>query len=319
MAQSWTLLRRSHCRVHPFQNELHDSHTFGKKNPLAPSLIIIDGSIYLSYLSISPKQYAKIIGWPFSASVMFAVVYGLYPGSISVSLSSVYASLAHTAWAIALAFIVVQCCTGSAPIVDSLLSVRLMYPLSRLTYCAYLVHPVIMVITTAQMDGPLHLHNGIVVSWGSERAVEKPLWIHDLATVFWDLCFTFLLDPTATQLTQFSYPEYFFLEELDFAIKVRSGWYIKLGVWNGVAKNSGEYQPLRFPRNSRWLASADFMDAWRNFSGQPVRGYRSHRMSELIKWCDVLFVISVDRLLWKPRRVVSPVFLHLYRARSSGR
>ncbi|XP_046472647.1 nose resistant to fluoxetine protein 6 [Neodiprion pinetum] len=107
--------------------------------------------------------YAKVIGWLLSASVMFAVVYGLYPGSITVTLSSVYASLGHTAWAVAVAFMVVQCCTGSAPVVDSLLSLRLMYPLSRLTYCAYLVHPVIMVITTAQMDGPIHLHNGIVL------------------------------------------------------------------------------------------------------------------------------------------------------------
>lgn len=99
---------------------------------------------------------------------MVSVVYGLYPNSITVTLSSVYASLGHTAWSVALAFIVVQCCTGAAPIVDGLLSLRLMYPLSRLTYCAYLIHPVIMMITTAQMDGPLHLHNGIVVSLNSE-------------------------------------------------------------------------------------------------------------------------------------------------------
>lgn len=95
---------------------------------------------------------------------MFSVVYGLYPGNLTVLVSSVYAALAHTAWAMAVAFIVIQCCTGSARMIDSLLSLRLTYPLSRLTYCAYLVHPVIMMITSTQMDGPLHLHNGIVVS-----------------------------------------------------------------------------------------------------------------------------------------------------------
>lgn len=94
---------------------------------------------------------------------MFSVVYGLYPANLTVVVSSIYAALGHTAWALAVAFIVIQCCTGSAKMVDSLLSLRLMYPLSRLTYCAYLVHPVIMTITVAQMDGPLHLHNGIVV------------------------------------------------------------------------------------------------------------------------------------------------------------
>lgn len=95
--------------------------------------------------------------------IMLSVVYGLYPGNLSILTSSIYASLGHTAWAMAIAFIVIQCCTGSAPIIDSLLSIRLMHPLSRLTYCAYLVHPVIMMITSTQMDGPFHLHNGLVV------------------------------------------------------------------------------------------------------------------------------------------------------------
>lgn len=98
---------------------------------------------------------------------MVAVVYGLYPGNLTVTVSSVYTALAHTAWAVAVSFIVIQCCTGSAPMIDSLLSLRLMYPLSRLTYCAYLVHPIIMMITVTQMDGPLHLHNDLVVSESS--------------------------------------------------------------------------------------------------------------------------------------------------------
>ncbi|XP_032670293.1 nose resistant to fluoxetine protein 6-like [Odontomachus brunneus] len=106
---------------------------------------------------------AGLIGWTLSAMIMFSVVYGLYPGNLTVLTSSVYAALGHTAWAMAVAFIVIQCCTGSARMINGLLSLRLMYPLSRLTYCAYLVHPVIMTITSTQMDGPLHLHNGIVL------------------------------------------------------------------------------------------------------------------------------------------------------------
>lgn len=114
-----------------------------------------------------------MIGWVLSAMIMFSVVYGLYPGNLTVLTSSVYAALGHTAWAIAVAFIVIQCCTGSARMIDSLLSLRLMYPLSRLTYCAYLVHPVIMMITCTQMDGPLHLYNGIVVRREEEEEKEE--------------------------------------------------------------------------------------------------------------------------------------------------
>ncbi|XP_054007203.1 nose resistant to fluoxetine protein 6-like [Hylaeus anthracinus] len=106
---------------------------------------------------------AQTIGWLLSTGVMFLVVYGLYPGNLTVATSSTYAALGHTAWALGVSFIVIQCCTGSARMIDSLLSLRLMFPLSRLTYCAYLVHPVIMLITVSQMDGPLHLHNGLVL------------------------------------------------------------------------------------------------------------------------------------------------------------
>ncbi|XP_026670545.1 nose resistant to fluoxetine protein 6-like [Ceratina calcarata] len=105
----------------------------------------------------------RAIGWVVSTAIMFSLVYGLYPGNLTVMVSSVYAALGHTAWAIGVSFIVIQCCTGCARMIDSLLSLRLMYPLSRLTYCAYLVHPVIMMITVTQMDGPLHLHNDIVL------------------------------------------------------------------------------------------------------------------------------------------------------------
>ncbi|XP_017755635.1 PREDICTED: nose resistant to fluoxetine protein 6 [Eufriesea mexicana] len=106
---------------------------------------------------------ARAIGWVLSSAIMFSVVYGLYPGNLTVPVSSVYAALGHTAWAIGVSFIVIQCCTGSARMIDSFLSLRLMYPLSRLTYCAYLVHPVLMTFVAAQMDGPLHLHNTVVL------------------------------------------------------------------------------------------------------------------------------------------------------------
>ncbi|XP_024945984.1 nose resistant to fluoxetine protein 6 isoform X2 [Cephus cinctus] len=119
--------------------------------------------LFKSNCKLETPLYVKIFGWLSSATVMFSVVYGLYPGNLNVLVSSIYASLGHTAWSLAVAFIVIQCCTGSASLIDRFLSLRLMYPLSRLTYCAYLVHPVIMLITSTQMDGPLHLHNGLVL------------------------------------------------------------------------------------------------------------------------------------------------------------
>ncbi|XP_011493827.1 PREDICTED: nose resistant to fluoxetine protein 6-like [Ceratosolen solmsi marchali] len=119
--------------------------------------------LFKTNCSIKISLLFRTIGWIGSSLIMCSLVYGLYPENLSVTVSSVYASLGHTAWAIAVSFIVIQCCTGAAPLVDKLLSLRIIYPLSRLTYCAYLVHPMIMMFTSTQMDGPLHLHNGIVL------------------------------------------------------------------------------------------------------------------------------------------------------------
>lgn len=53
--------------------------------------------------------------------------------------------------------------TGHGGCINSALSFRMLQPLSRLTYCAYLVHPVIMVLTSFQLDGPLHIHNALTL------------------------------------------------------------------------------------------------------------------------------------------------------------
>lgn len=58
-----------------------------------------------------------------------------------------------------------------AGVVNNLLSFRALFPLSRLTYCAYLLHPLIMVVTAFSLDGPLHIHNMMVVSFDITCAV----------------------------------------------------------------------------------------------------------------------------------------------------
>lgn len=55
--------------------------------------------------------------------------------------------------------------------INSFLSFKLLYPLSRLTYCAYLVHPIIMTTTNFQMNAPLHLQDSIVVSNKANRII----------------------------------------------------------------------------------------------------------------------------------------------------
>ncbi|PSN50317.1 hypothetical protein C0J52_10111 [Blattella germanica] len=122
-------------------------------------------------------------GWFLSLLCLFSLVYGLAHVQLGIVTSALYVSLGHTAWGLSLAWIIVACCTGyggefsewhtnshnpkstihyislSAGLVNNLLSMKVLYPLSRLTYCAYLTHPLVMVIAGFSMDGPIHLHN----------------------------------------------------------------------------------------------------------------------------------------------------------------
>lgn len=134
-------------------------------NPLPPqnTTYFWNCSIDIFYFFYLP-QWTVTLGWFFSLFSLAYLVYGLHVVHLDIAGSALYASVGHSAWGAALAWIVIACCTGYGGCVNSALSCRLLQPLSRLTYCAYLVHPIIMAMTNFQMDGPLHLHNLITVS-----------------------------------------------------------------------------------------------------------------------------------------------------------
>jgi len=47
--------------------------------------------------------------------------------------------------------------------VNKLLSASFLYPFSRVTYCAYLVHPIMIRIVAMRLDSPMHLSLEIIV------------------------------------------------------------------------------------------------------------------------------------------------------------
>lgn len=74
------------------------------------------------------------------------------------------ASLGHTAWGASLAWITIACSSGYGGPLGGLFSSKLFLPLSRLTYCAYLIHPVLMCYTSFILDGPFHINETFCVS-----------------------------------------------------------------------------------------------------------------------------------------------------------
>ncbi|XP_071955988.1 nose resistant to fluoxetine protein 6-like [Antedon mediterranea] len=95
-------------------------------------------------------RYVAIMGWMAATGIALAVVYGLYGNfhgdPLNKAASVVYATFSRFSWAVALAWVAFACVTGYGGPVNSLLSWSFWIPLSRINYCAYLLHPIIMFV-----------------------------------------------------------------------------------------------------------------------------------------------------------------------------
>ncbi|BES93766.1 nose resistant to fluoxetine protein 6-like [Nesidiocoris tenuis] len=117
--------------------------------------------VHRTKCSVKMSMLVNVSGWAVALSTLMFLVYGVRDANFGVTGTAMYISLGHTAWGAALAWIVIACTSGYGGWINSLLSCKLLQPLSRLAYCAYLVHPVIMVLTSFQMEGSLHINNNL--------------------------------------------------------------------------------------------------------------------------------------------------------------
>ena len=93
--------------------------------------------------------YAVI--WIIAAGCCYSVVYGLYDSFNGHELTEAqnisYIMFSRFTWGVGLALIVFACHNGYGWIVNDFLSMKLWIPLSRLSYTAYLVHPIVLSVT----------------------------------------------------------------------------------------------------------------------------------------------------------------------------
>jgi len=86
--------------------------------------------------------WQQLLGWVIAAFCSLSVVFGLYHVEMSRTTSLFYNSLCRTSFSIGLAWLIFVCETGHGGFIAKLLSWKFLLPLSRLTYCAYLIHPI---------------------------------------------------------------------------------------------------------------------------------------------------------------------------------
>ena len=103
---------------------------------------------------------AYLLLWVVSGLISFAVVYGLYstwhghtPGQFE---NVLYISLSHFVWGVGMALVVFCCHNGYGWFINSFLSMKMWTPLSRMTFNAYLLHPVVVSILYRQFQKTFH-------------------------------------------------------------------------------------------------------------------------------------------------------------------
>ncbi|KAL9976510.1 hypothetical protein ACROYT_G013819 [Oculina patagonica] len=97
-----------------------------------------------------PNWVIMLVGWCVAIALALSVVYGPYKSIKQPRVpftkfeNIMYGTFSRFAWGLALAWVVYACHRGFGGLVNRILSAHLWIPLSRLTYTAYLVHPIVL-------------------------------------------------------------------------------------------------------------------------------------------------------------------------------
>ena len=125
--------------------------------------------IVLGYLFYRKAQipFTKSINWIFYLCLWILAIffctstlygfYGTWHGHpFNLAENVVYYIFSRFTWALGLALLVFICHNGYGGVVNSFLSMNFWVPLSRLTFNAYLVHPIILTVIFSSVREPLH-------------------------------------------------------------------------------------------------------------------------------------------------------------------
>ncbi|XP_062571306.1 nose resistant to fluoxetine protein 6-like [Saccostrea cucullata] len=108
---------------------------------------------YLLYKTDCKLKINKVLNlfiWMVAATLACLVVYGLYDelnGYIQMSqgVKDLYNTTHRTVWGACVGWVIFSCATGNGGFINTLLSWSFFSPLARLTYFAYLVHPILII------------------------------------------------------------------------------------------------------------------------------------------------------------------------------
>ncbi|XP_069118681.1 nose resistant to fluoxetine protein 6-like [Argopecten irradians] len=94
------------------------------------------------------NKIVNLFCWVVATVVGCLIVYGLYDSLtgtvLSTPVAAFYNTVHRSAWGVCICWVIFACATGNGGFVNTLLSWKGFVPLSRLSYCAYLIHIIII-------------------------------------------------------------------------------------------------------------------------------------------------------------------------------
>lgn len=91
-----------------------------------------------------------VFGWIFAMTANLGILFAMLPVNAGYhlpdALAGIYSATSRVIWALSLGWVTFACSAGKGGILGSLLSSRIWLPWSRLTYSAYLIHPIVMAV-----------------------------------------------------------------------------------------------------------------------------------------------------------------------------
>ena len=143
-------------RIGPYLVGLILGYMLYKKYKLQLRSKILNGLVYSSI-------------WALATFLAFWLVYGLYftwHGHIpSTAENVIYIAFGRVLWSLCMTAVVFACHNGYGWFVNSFLSMKMWTPLARVTYNAYLVHPVVLTVIYGQLQTPLHYTDVTIASY----------------------------------------------------------------------------------------------------------------------------------------------------------
>ncbi|GAB1602636.1 nose resistant to fluoxetine protein 6-like [Argonauta hians] len=131
------------------QQDIFDDIYVKPYTRIGPYLVglIVGYHLYKTKCHFKINKYINAMLWLLFTVSALCVLYGAYSSNngatVSQATASFYTAVTRTVWGMCVGWVVFACCTGNAGYVNTLLSWKGFITLSRLTYCAYLIHPIV--------------------------------------------------------------------------------------------------------------------------------------------------------------------------------